>query len=78
MKEKFNISRAPVPLKWDYNQKKWMVPDQMTVETAFRQPKITTMSSEVKSPTSEMLDGQLLHLESAQYQMYVEEYNRLT
>ena len=78
MNENLNMSRAPVPLKWDYNQKKWMVPDQMTVETVFRQPKVTSNSSDVKSPTSEILDGQLLHLESAQYKMYVEEYNRLT
>ena len=24
-----------VPLKWDYNSKKWMGPDQIVVETAF-------------------------------------------
>ena len=61
------------------NVKKWMGPDQVTVETAFRYPQVSnSVSPKQLSPTSENLDGQLLHLESFQYKQYVEEYNRLS
>lgn len=73
------LSKNPHPaLAWDPNRKKWMGHDQMVVETAFRMPKLPgQINSGYDSPLSENLDGQMLHLENAQYVEYATEFTRL-
>ena len=66
-----------IPLVQEQNANKWMGHDQITVETAPRQPRLASASSKSSAP-SQILDGQIRHLETAQYLKYVEEYNRIT
>lgn len=60
-----NAKANNVPV-WDAANKKWMGPDQMTVETVFRQPRVDSGSSKRTSgsPLSDNLDGRLLHMEN--------------
>ena len=65
------------PLEWNYDTKRWMGPDQITVETAFKLPNPIKRNAKSKDRDGSVdMNGQMRHQEHQEYRTYVDQYNK--
>ena len=65
------------PLEWNLTNKRWMGHDQVTVETAFKQPAPKPKKQKPKAAVDAVvdLDGMVRHQEHKEYRTYINQYN---